>query len=682
MTAIRTLARSFNGGEVSPEMVGRIDQSAFQTGLALCRNFVILPHGPLANRPGFAFVRAAKTAAQRVRLIPFVFSATQSFAIEAGEFYFRFHTDGGTLESSPGVAYEVATPYEEADLFALHYVQSNDVITIVHPNYAPRELRRLDVLNWTLSAIGFASLLAAPGSVTATPTGTGTTSYNYKVSAVSTDGLDESPTSATATCVNNLLTTGQFNTIGWAAVAGASRYRVYKDSNGLYGYIGQAAGTSFVDDNIAADIGRTPPEANNPFSAIGAYPGAVSYFEQRRTFAGTVNQPATLWFTRSGTESNLSFSIPTRDDDALTIRMAAREVNAVRHLVPLGDLITLTGAAEWRIGSINSDALTPSSVVVRPISYIGAGDPQPLTVSSNVLFAAARGGHLRELGFSREAGGYLTGDLSLRAPHLFDNFDIVDLAYVKSPVPTVWAVSTTGKLLGLTYVPEQQVGAWHQHDTGAVDAFESICSVPEGGEDVLYAVVRRTIGAEVRYIERMGKRTFVALEDAFFVDSGATYSGLPTQTIGGLNWLEGKSVAILADGAEHPQRTVTAGAIALDWPASKVHVGLPIVSDFQSLPLAIEAQAFGQGRVKNVNRVWLRVVRSSGIQAGPAFDRLTEFKLRQAEPYGSPPELRTDEVKMDIAPAWSSGGEVCVRQDKPLPMSVVSMTIEAEVGGG
>jgi hypothetical protein len=680
MAQVRTIAKSFNAGEVTPELFGQLDKPHGQTGLAICRNFIPLPHGPAANRPGFGFVRAAVHADRRARLLPFVFSRDQSFAMEFGHLYVRFHTQGATLISG-GSPYQVATPYDEADLFDLRIVQSNDVVTITHPNYAPRELRRLGVASWSLDVISFGPSLSAPTGVSVTATdGTGATTYTYKVTAVAGTTLDESAASASATCTNDLLTTGHSNTIGWSAVTGAKRYRIYKESNGLFGFIGQAEGTSFVDDNIAADLGYTPPEGYAPFSGAGDYPTACSYFEQRRVFAGTLNAPSSVWATRSGTESNLNYSIPARDDDALSLRMAAREVNAVQHLAPLADLLALTSAAEWRIGSADGGALTPSSRKVRPQSYVGAGPATPIVVGNSILFAAARGGHLRELGFNSDAGGYITGDLSMRAPHLFDAFDVIDLAFVRAPVPIVWAVSSTGNLLGLTYVPEQQVGAWHWHDTDG--AFESICAVPEGDEDVLYAVVRREVnGATVRYVERMASRAWVNLEDAFFVDAGTTYAGPQATSITGLTWLEGKTVAILADGAEHPPRVVTGGAVSLDWAASKVHLGLPITADLQTLPAAVDAQAMGQGRAKNVNRAWLRVQRSSGIMAGPEFSRLVEHKQRQAEPYGTPPRLVSDEISVAVLPDWTSGGQICVRQSKPLPLTVVSMSLEIEVGG-
>ena len=681
MANVRTLTRSFNGGEVTPEFWGQIGNATYQTGLALCRNFVVKPHGPVENRAGFAYVNTVKTSAKRTCLIPFTFSTTQTFVLEFGHHYIRFHTLGATLETSPGVPYEVTTTYAEADLFDLHYVQSADVLTICHPSYPPAELRRLGALSWTLTTIAFAALLVAPVGITATATtGTGSTTYGYKVTAVAEGGLQQSLASAAATCTNNLLTTGNKNTVTWGAVTGAIRYRVYKESNGLYGYIGQTDGLTFEDQNIFSDIALTPPEARNPFASGGDYPGAVSYFEQRRWFAGTVNLPQTFWATRSGTESDLSYSIPTRDDDALTFRVAAREANTIRHIVPMSNMVLLTSAAEWRLTSVNTDAITPTSVSLKPQSYVGSGMAQPLVINNTLLFAAARGGHMREMAFNWQAQGYLTGDLSLKAPHLFDGLNIVQLAYAKSPQPVVWAISTSGKLLGLTYVPEQQVGAWHQHDTDG--EFESCCVVAEGSEDVLYVVVRRTInGSSVRYIERMHSRLFTDPEDAYFVDAGGTYSGAATTSITGLAWLEGKTVNILADGAVHPQRVVTSGAVTLDQPASKVQIGLPITADIQSLPMAFEGLGFGQGRPKNLNRVWLRVYRSSAIYSGPTFSKLKQAKQRTTEPYGSAPNLVTDELQIDLDPSWQYSGQVCVRQIDPLPITIVNMTLEAAVGG-
>lgn len=727
--SLRKPTFSFSGGEVTPEFWGQVGDAKYQSGLATCRNMVCLPHGPVANRAGTAYVNTVKTPAKKTRLIPFTYSTTQTMVLEFGHLYVRFHTQGATLliatpsawvtatayvvgdlranggvnyycttahtsgtfatdlaagrwYALTGTTYEIPTPYTEADLFDLHYVQSADVLTICHPGYAPRELRRSGATNWALSTISFVSSLAIPTGVSAAATvGTGSTSYSYKVTSVGATGLEESDASSAGTITNNLLTTGNKNTVTWTTT-GASRYNVYKQSNGLYGYIGQTDATSFVDENITANLSKTPPITNNPFSGAGLYPGAVSYFEQRRCFAGSTNEPQNLRMTRSGTESNLSYSIPTRDDDSINIRVAAREANTIRHIVPLQNLVLLTGAAEWRVTSVNSDAITPTSISVKPQSFVGANNVQPLIVNNNIIYAAARGGHMREMAYNFQAGGYITGDMSLRAPHLFDGLDIMDLAYGKAPIPMIWAISSNGKLLGCTYVPEQQVGALHQHDTDGL--FESCCVVAEGSEDYLYLVVKRTInGSDTRYVERMASRAFATQADAFFVDCGATYSGAATTTISGLTWLEGETVSVLGDGAVMTPKVVTSGSITLEQPCSKVQIGLPITADIKTLPLALQLQdgSMGQGHVKNVNRVWLRVNRSSGVFAGPDENNLTQYKQRRTEAYGSPPALTSDEIEIVLTPSWQSGGQVFVRQADPLPLTIVSMTVEVDVGG-
>lgn len=684
MAKVRTYSNSFGGGEVTPEFFGRIDDAKYQTGLATCRNFTILPHGPAENRSGFEFVTEVKDSTRFTRLLPFTYNSTQTVVIEVGHTYFRFHTDAATIYSG-AAPLEVSSPYQEDDLRDIRYVQSGDVMTIVHPSYAPRELRRLSATAWELTIIQFVSAfeipenpaaVATPGATPGTPT-----SHYYVVTAIDSTGLDEGQQSEAATCSNNLFDDDAYNTITWDAVPDAFRYKVYKKSNGLWGYLGQTDELTFRDDNITPDISTTPPIANNPFSATGDYPGAVSYYEQRRYFAGTTNAPQNVWATKSGTESNLDYSLPVRDDDSISFRVAAREANGIRHLVPLSNLLLLTASAEWRLSPVNTDVITPTSVSVRPQSYIGASRVQPVIVNTNMIFGAARGGHMRELTYSDTIAGYITGDMSLRAPHLFDGYTITDLTYAKAPVPTVWAISSSGLLLGLTYVPEQQVGSWHWHDTDG--SFEAAAVVAEGEEDALYVIVQREIdGESKRYIERKRPRPFAAIEDAFFVDCGIAYeSATPVTTVSGITWLEGKEVAILADGKVQPRQTVLGGAIELEEAAYKVVIGLPITADLKTLPLASQIEGYGQGRPKNLDKAWIRVYRSSTLSVGPTEDELVEFMARSTEEPGEPPALRSETLEIMLHSAWEDDGQLLIRHTDPLPLTVVSLSIEATIGG-
>lgn len=787
------------------------------TGLQRCRNFQTLPHGPAQNRTGTRFVKEVKDSSKDTRLIPFYYSDTQTFAIELGEGYFRFHTQGATLLAGSPAAYNGATAYTvgdlvvsagvnyyciaattgnappnatywyamptdgtfelpnsyaESDLFAINYVQSQDVMTFTHPTYPVMELRRLGATDWTFVATSFVSTLSAPANIAATNSvGSGSTTYNYTVTALDSTGREESLQGTADSCTNDLLTSGNQNTISWDAVTGASRYNVYKQDNGLFGFIGQTDAVSFIDDNITADVSQTPPIAQDPFASTGNYPRAVSYYEQRKIFGGTDNNLQNIWMTRVGAESNMSFSIPTRAKDAINFKIAAREENTVRHLVPLVDLIALTSSAVWMVTSVNSDSIEPESIAVRPQSYVGAAAVQPVVAENSILFAAARGGHVRALSYSAERNAYVPEDISRRAPHLFDNLQIVDMTYAHAPYPMAFITSSNGVLLGLTYAPEEQVIALHWHDSYSNEGntsspvqsfFKSVCAVAEGSEDFVYAIVERTINsATVKYVERFASRNFEDLHDAFFVDCGVTYdtaitvsgitkaspgvvttstahnfsngdavdflevkgmtdvnqnryyvanktsttfelndefgnnidtSSFGTYTTGGevrkaittitsgLDHLEGQKVSILGNGGVQTQKTVASGSVTLEEPASIIHVGLPIEADIQTLPMAYDSpSAYGQGRRKNVNEVWLRVHRSSGFFAGPSFTKLKEKKQRTDEVYGTPPRLKSEELSLKVTPSWGDDGVVCVRQSDPLPLTLVSLTVEAVV---
>ena len=892
MASIRTYQQSCNGGELSPEMYGRAGDPKYQTGLAKCRNFLIDPRGPAENRPGFAYVNYAKYADKRVKLIPFTFSTDQSMVLEFGEKYIRFHTNGQTLLGSNGQPYEVATPYSADDLFSLHYVQSADVLTIVHPAYAPRELRRYSVVDWRLVEINFKGALPSPEAPTVVQSINGDVqnkedyTREYCITALKADGSNESAAGPSTSIRCNPYGTGAYNTISWNAVSGAELYRVYRNQGGVWCFIGQTKTLSIRDEQIDPDASITPPIYDDPFGQSGGitsvkvtnggsgygllrsvsyisqkgrivgsngntvsvnldaenfhhddgqgipyppitssqvfyvdgtiegngsggkgrltyvnnkltqgmwwdayltgvsltsrgegytegaqfhaslecgskgercdyyfpavlahdtapivyvtdptgsgaelaaltengkiigivvkkpgsgytnpvvhidgsksggsgatatatvgksgdYPSAVTYFEQRRWFGGTYNRPNNIWATKSGTESDMSYSLPSQDDDRIAIRVAAREANRIQHFVPLSQLMLFTGAAEWRVSPLNSDAITPTSMSVRPQSYVGANSVQPLVINNACVYASARGGHLRECGYSYEAGGFVTNDVCLRANHLFDNLGPIDLSYSKAPWPIIWCVSSAGNLIAFTYVPEQSVGAFSSLTTDGV--FESCTVVPEGEEDVLYVVVRRTINGNTRrFIERMHERKYTTLEESVHLDCCGTYRGDAKDEISGLTWLEGATVSILADGSVEPNQVVKDGKIKLQEPASLVHIGLPYTADLQTLPIALALQdgSFGSGHMKNVQKVSVRLVNTSGLQTGPTFDKLTDYPARGTELAGTPPTPITGEVTTQVNPRWGDGGQICIRQNQPLPMKIVSITTQLEI---
>lgn len=688
---IKKVQVGFSSGEFSPSMYGRFDDPKYAQGLARCRNFIVRPQGPVELRPGTQFVRAAKFADRPCRLIPFTFTVDQTMVLEFGDGYIRFHTIGQTLMGSNGQPYEVATPYRAADLFELHYVQSMDVMTIVHANYPPKELRRYGATDWRLTDVQFRAPLTPPtitsvvftvepsDGVTLTEGEKTRYTLKYKVTAVQDtgDGIQESEASAIGSCKGNLYLNSSGVTITWSAVPGASRYRVYKNKGGLYSFIGETEELSLNDDNLDADSGITPPRYDQVLGN-GRNPSAVAYFEQRRCFAGTPQNPQTVWMTRSGTESDLSYTIPSQSDNRIRFTIAAQEASKIIHLIPLSQLVALTNSTEYRISAGSGSGLAPDSIDAKVQANIGSSMVQPVIVNSTMVYAAARGNHVRELGYNWQASGFSTGDISIRSEHFFENNPVKDMALSKAPDSIIWCAMSDGSLIGCTYLPEQNICGWHRHDftNGAV---ESVTTVVEGEEDVVYLSMRRTVnGAVVRYVERMHERFCARLEDAFHVDCGGIYQGAATKTISGLTWLEGQKVSVFANGCVLPQQTVVNGTITLSQPSTKVFVGLPITADFQTLPAAVQLQdgSYGIGHSKNINDVYLRVVKSSGVFVGPDFDHLVEAKQRTREPYGSPPDWMEKEISIMPYCEWNDAGQICVRQVDPLPLTIVSVAVD------
>ncbi len=526
-----TIQPSFSAGELAPSTFARVDLARYYTGLRTCRNFMVMPEGGVRNRAGTQFIAQAKYPDRKCRLIPFEFSTEQTYVLEFGHQYIRFITNGGYLLNI-GQIFEISTPYVEADLFNLNYTQSADVLTIAHPGYAPRELKRMGATSWSLSEISFVPSISAPAGLTATARTGGegaTTQYRYRVTAVSTlESAEESLASEPASV--NSFDNKAGAELSWTAVAGSDHYNVYKENNGsgIFGFIGQADGTTFTDNNINPEKDDTPPTGENPF-ANGNNPGVVGYYQQRLVFAASDANPQTVWMSRTGAFHNFGYSTPTKDDDAITFTLASRQVNRIRHLVPLRELLLLTSGAEWTISG-DSSGLTASNVQAQVQSYIGASTVLPAVYGNTALYVQARGQKLADLQYSYTSDGFQGQDLTVLSSHLVRGFEIKDMTLAQVPNSCLWIIRSDGAMLGFTYLPSQEVFSWHRHDTDG--KFEAIASVPEGDEDAVYLVVNRFVdGASRRYIERLASRqlavpgTESVLDRAFFVDSGLTYDG-------------------------------------------------------------------------------------------------------------------------------------------------------------
>jgi hypothetical protein len=448
-----------------------------------------------------------------------------------------------------------------------------------------------------------------------------------------------------------------------------------------------AVGSGFTDDGSEGDPLQSPPRERHLFESANQYPSAVGIYQQRRLFANSYEEPETVWASRTGAYKNFLVSIPLEDDDAVTWSMAGRQVNRVKHLLDLQRLIVFTSGSEMTVEGDEAGILRPDAINPRKFSRNGISDLRPLEINDSAIYVQARGTIIRDLKPQPASQSYDSTDLTIFAAHLFTGFTVVDWDYALAPHSIVWAVRSDGTLIGLTYLPEQAIFGWHRHDTAGV--IERVCVVPEGDEDRVYIVVKRTIdGDEVRYIERLHSRYFAALEDAVFVDSALSYDGVPEDTFIGLEHLEGEDVSIIADGEviANPNNpdlavvTVSGGQVVLDEPASVVHIGLPYLSDIETLDIDTpQGRSLKESKMK-IGVVHLMVEKTKGLLAGRREPPTTGAANVGLQPLNYPSDetyidddgLATDAVKVVIESNWDSNGRIFVRQLDPVPVTLLA----------
>jgi len=768
---------------------------------------------------------------------------------------FGAYTSGGSVSK----VFEITTPYVEADLPNLKFVQSADVVTLVHPNYAPRELARTGHTTWTLTEIDFIPNTTHPTGASGSAGGAGSDTYKYKITAVDSDTLEESLPGVEATkVITNIsqanpavvsvashgyvngdtvlieavdgmtevngrrfvvdnVTAGTFelkdedstsytaysangtsaredvtilsaaapttsapHTVTWTAVANVQQYNIYGNVNGVYGFLGSSRTEQFEDTGISADAADVAPVFRNPFFGFGNYPSTVAYHQQRLGFANTNNNPEQALFSRTASFANFTTRIPLRADDAVIFTLAGQKVNEIRNMIDLnGTLVAMTKGGEWSVKGNEAGILVPGEINPVQQTFNGSAELRPLNVGGNALYVQERGSIVRDLLFEFDVDGYRGTDLTVFSVHLVDGFTITDWDYQQTPNSIVWMVRSDGNLLGLTYLREQQLLGWHRHDftNGTV---ENVAVVPEGLEDVLYAVIKRDVDVDndgttetVRYIERLGSRRIGDdIADSVFVDSylsrDGTHTGSTTMTLsGGTTWvytedltltasasffdssmvgdeihltgsdgtllkceitvftntttvtvrasktvpvsmrnvaisswghavksvgglwhLEGQTISAFGDGfvaasannPEHTAVTVTDGVATFDRNYVKLHVGLPITSDFETLDIdQINGETLIDKKIA-VNLVTALVESTRGLFAGiqaptgsNLVEGLQEFQLANNEGYDDPPALITGPIEVSIETEFTRGGRVFLRQIDPIPCSILAI---------
>ena len=440
-----------------------------------------------------------------------------------------------------------------------------------------------------------------------------------------------------------------------------------------------------VKGKVLRTIGSTDATqiwAFSPWSRSKGYPTAAGFFEDRLVFAGSTRYPQTFWSSKVGDNYNFGTSTPVVDDDAVTATLNGGQMNGIKAMVAFGELILLTSGGEYKVSGGQGKALTPSNTLSQAQEYRGISDVLPVTVGSRIVFAQQQGNIIRDLAYSYEADKYTGDDLNLLCSHLFDGHKVVAMTYQQTPDSIIWFVRDDGLLLGLTYIKEQDIYAWHKHSIKNA-RFVNVCCIPGGECDELYAVIERNGQYENVMLEKRNDNDVP--EEQIYVDDGITVRGSDIKEVTGLTWLEGATVAILADGNALPQQKVEGGKVTLSEKHgySVVHVGLPIDAVIKTLPIEFQMQDGSSiSRKKRIGKLSVLFKNTRGGLYGLSEEKLDEIKWRDTEAYGQPTKLFTGKKKIVLpAAGWDETQQLIIKQDAPLPMTVLAIVPEIVPGG-
>ena len=626
---------------------------------------------------------------------------------------FTTYTSGGTS----GKIVEVSTTYSVTEIFEINFAQSADVLFIAHKSHEPAKLTRTSTTSFTLADIDFTDGPYLDENISTTTiyasaaTGTG-------INLVASAATFESGHVGALFRFREIIETSHD---AWAASTSYAQNdtvrnagNVYKKTNSgshtsgttppvhttgteTYGSIDwefQHSGTGFVkitgftsSTQVAADVKSTLPASvvgsSNPttkwsegaFSSVRGFPKALAFYEERLFFAGTTHQPQTIFGSVSADFEN--HTPGTNDDDAVNVTIASDQVNVIKHLLPGRFLQILTTSAEFTLsGGTGTTAVTPTNVNVLRETTFGTSQVRPLRAGNSTILVQKGTEKVKEITFDFDTDGLLGVDLTVLADHITRG-GLTDMIWQQEPELILWFVGADGALIGLTYDRANGTVGWHGHTLGGSGVVESITAIPSGAEDQVYLSVKRTINsATVRHIVFLKSINFgTDVADAFFVDSGLTYSGSATTTITGLNHLEGETVQILADGSAHADKTVSGGTVTLDRSVTKAHIGLGFSSVVKTLRLEAGANdGTSQGKIKRIHGVTARFLDTVGAELGPDTSNLDRIPFRDSSmAMDTAVPMFTGDKEISFPAGYDNDAQVVIRQSQPLPMTVVAI---------
>ncbi|GGD73889.1 hypothetical protein [Croceicoccus mobilis] len=646
MTTIRHLIAGFVGGEISPMLSGRVDLDIYPYALEKCENFVPVNEGPIVKAPGFEYIRDADDASRW--LSAFRFSITQEYVLEWSEQKLRLFTNGGRIESAPGVPVEVAVPYAAAEAPFLSFQQSYDRLYIDHAGYAPAALLRTGATSFShaYSALKNGPFLDQNTDEAKTVTVSATTGSGITITAnsaifeaghvgalIEIEAKDYSDVPAWEPGMKGVSIGDKVRSDGkvyQAATAGTTgsvvpthgegaawdgsnkndlvndkgpygiKWTFLYERQGVVEITAVASGTSAtgtVQKRLADSLTSVPSYrwAHQAFSNAQGWPSLVLHWAGRQIHVKDFDIVGSVVGDYGG--GTVNFSARTNSGSVETDLAFRRTLSAEDPpLWIAGDrkaMILGTASRELAVSAVNPNAaLSGENISAEPQSFYGSEQIAPVQVGAQTIFVERGGRRLRSANYDFSSDRYRADDITASARHITAG-GLVQLAYQRIPYALVYAVRADGQLIVHPDTRLDMKGFARRVLGGDARALSAVSVVgADGKTDELWLLVERTRADGVKkeiWRQTAWRELGDDAADSFYVDGGVRIAATGGQThFSGLVHLAGKSIAALRNGAVVNGLTVSSAG-ELDVPNAPADdytliVGLPYTATAITLP--------------------------------------------------------------------------------------------------
>lgn len=452
------------------------------------------------------------------------------------------------------------------------------------------------------------------------------------------------------------------------------------------GALNEDGKTATATVDVVSNLFSTDPTVlwtEGAWSGERGFPRTVALHAQRLWFGGTRTEPMRLWGSVTNDYNN--FRRSTFDDASVSFVPAANQSNGLQWLASYGsDLVFGTVADEWTLsGGTDDGPITPTSVNVQRRSGYGSAYLPALLLGGVIVFAQRGGLKFRQVAPKENGLVWQAADLNVLAEHVARS-GIRQFAVMNMPQTILWAVTNDGKLLGMTFEQEQNVFGWHVHETNGL--VESVAVIYGVEADEVWLQVQRN---GKRYIERLDSTVvrgdFSNPARLMYLDAAKRFEFVePSATLTGLEYLEGREITVLGDGAELASVTVIDGQATIEAPCSVVIVGLPFTSELQPMRVELPLRdGTAQNRNWRTARIGLFVHETLGGEVadapGATFEAIDYREV--ATPMDSAPPLKTGQVETSVDSEVRDNIELVIRQTAALPLNIGRIVWKGDLYG-